>query len=246
MPGGGPHPQDACLFAPEALPALRAAAGDLRYLRERGYALPSALKVVGDRYLLRERQRTAIARATSEAAGAAARAAGRVPDPAPPPRALGVDAFNVVITLETALNGGLLVTTVDGGLRDIAGVHGSYRLGPLTEAALGHLADRLVARGWAAAPTRWLLDAPVSNSGRLAARIREVGAARGLPWTAEVVPDPDALLAALPPGEVAASGDAVVLERAPRWVDLAAEAVRASVPGAWIVDLELDAGPSLE
>lgn len=237
MAGGGAHPRDAELFAPSALPRLRAAAGDLRYLRERGYSLDASLKLVGDRHQLRDRQRVAIWRATSEAASAAARAARRVPHGAPPPPSLQVDAFNVLITVETALHGGVLVTTLDGGLKDLAGIHGTYRAGPATDEALTRIARRLAARGWGATPARRSGSAPVSNSGRLAARVREHAAAHALPWTAEVVPDPDEDLSAAPRDHVVATGDACVLDRCGAWIDLGAEVVRGEVAGAWIVEV---------
>lgn len=41
---------------------LRAATSDLCWLFDRGYSTPSALKLVGDRYALTKRQRTAVAR----------------------------------------------------------------------------------------------------------------------------------------------------------------------------------------
>ncbi len=238
MPGGGPHPKDEDLFAEAQLPALRLAASELCYLRRRGYAPPSALKLVGDRHQLRQRQRTAILRATSQASGAGDRASRRVPEGGAPPLAVWVDGFNVVITLETALGGGVLVETVDGGLRDLAGIHGSYRTGPSTARAIELVKVRLAARGWSAVPTRWLLDAPVSNSGRLAARLRERAKQDGLDWTVEVVPDPDVVLAEAAPA-VAATGDAVVLDRCGPWIDLGAEAVRSGVPRAWLLDLGL-------
>ena len=237
MPGGGPHPKDPDIFGEEQLEALRLATAELAYLRERGYALSGALKLVGDRHQLRDRQRVAIKRATSEAAGASARAARRVGEGAPPPTSLGIDGFNVVITLETALNGGVLVSTLDGGLRDLAGVHGSYRVSDVTDAAIARAAARLAERGWQAVPTCWYLDAPVSNSGRLAARLRAHAEEAGLAWTVEVVADPDAVLAAYPQGSVAASSDAVILERCPAWIDLAGEAIRGGVGEAWILEL---------
>jgi hypothetical protein len=58
----GPHPDDAGHFGSEALPHLQSAVGDLSWLLSRGYASTSALKIVGDRYALRERQRTAVGR----------------------------------------------------------------------------------------------------------------------------------------------------------------------------------------
>jgi hypothetical protein len=237
LAGGGAHPQDRELFAPSHVRTLQTAADELRYLRERGYALPGALKLVGDRHQLLARQRLAIRRATSEAEGAAARAPRRLAVGAPPPPALHIDGFNVVITGETALHGGVLVTTLDRGLRDLAGVHGTYRVTDVTERVLELTAGHLDQRGWAEVPTRWLLDQPVSNSGRLATLIRAWAEERGLPWTVEVVADPDQDLKQLPPAEVAASGDAAVLDACGPWVDLGSEVVLGRVPEAWVVDV---------
>lgn len=236
MAGGGPHRDDALQFAPERWGVLQAAAQELRYLRERGYALPSALKLVGDRYQLRERQRRALTRATSGAEGAQERAARRVRAPEHPPAALWVDGFNLIITLETALRGGLLVTTLEDTLRDLAGIHGAYRSSAVSSEALGLLASDQRARGWSLVPVRFLLDAPVSNTGRLAARIRAAAEEAGLPWEVEVVPDPDLVLkGTLPPGAVVVSADAPVLDACGPWLDWGGELIRGRIPAAWIV-----------
>ena len=58
----GPDPRDAEAFAAHTLPALRAAIADLAWLLNRGYAVVSALKLVGDRWNLTERQRMAVRR----------------------------------------------------------------------------------------------------------------------------------------------------------------------------------------
>ena len=58
----GPHPEDARLFGPEAQPLLGGAAADFCWLLDRGYAHDSTLKLVGDRYNLVARQRTAVSR----------------------------------------------------------------------------------------------------------------------------------------------------------------------------------------
>ena len=50
------------MFAPSVWPVLRAAVADLSWLLSRGYAEPSALKLVGDRFQLTERQRIAVMR----------------------------------------------------------------------------------------------------------------------------------------------------------------------------------------
>lgn len=231
-------PTDQELFGPEALPLLQRAAEELAYLRRRGYPLPSALKLVGDRYQLRERQRHAITRATSAAGGEAERAERRVRAPAPPPRALWVDGFNVIITLETALKGGVLVSTLDDTLRDLASIHGAYRISPATSRALELLAGDLVRRGWERVPVRFLLDAPVSNTGRLSALIRARAQAAELPWEVEVVPDPDQnLRGPRPEGTLVASGDAPVLDACGPWLDWAGETITAEIPSAWRVSV---------
>jgi hypothetical protein len=117
----------------------------------------------------------------------------------------------------------------DGCCRDMASVHGTYRRVEETRPALELAARQLAERG--VGPCTWLLDAPVSNSGRLAVMIR----AAGVGWSAEVVPDPDAVLAA---GDaIAATADAGVLDRCGKWVSLARLLVEAGAPGAFMVDL---------
>ena len=58
----GPDPRDREAFAPSCVPALCTAVADLSWLLGRDYAPVSALKLVGDRYSLTERQRQAVRR----------------------------------------------------------------------------------------------------------------------------------------------------------------------------------------
>ena len=242
----GPDGRDAALFAPGAVPALRAACGELSWLLSRGYVNPSALKLVGDRHDLRRRQRVAVGRCACSDAARDDRAARRVPLDAIKGRTLRIDGFNVVTTAEAALGGGVLLVGRDGAVRDMASMHGNYRRVAETGPALELLRDLLDAAAPAAAD--WLLDRPVSNSGRLAGLIRDAAGAR--PWSAACVPDPDPLLyrdAALPGGApapfVAATADAGVLDRCGPWCDLAAaaaDAARGRGGGPWVVDLSGD------
>ena len=58
---------------------------------------------------------------------------------------------------------------------------------------------------------------------------------RAMGWEAEVVPDPDKILAI--PGDPIATADAGILDRCGAWVNLARLLVEAGVPGAFVVDL---------
>ena len=229
----GPHPEDARLFAPEQWAALRAATRDLSWLLERGYQLASALKLSGDRYALTARQRAAVARCACADSTARARRARLQPLSALAGARLAIDGFNVLTTLEVAISGGVVLLGRDGVLRDIAGVHGSYRSVEETEPALALLERTLRASG--VASCEWLLDAPVSNSGRLCALINARGVAG---WQARVVPDPDPLLAHA--SAVVASADGEVLDAAAQSCNLARLCVERELPDARLVDLSGD------
>ena len=144
-------------------------------------------------------------------------------------RPLRIDGLNLILTLESALGGGVVLVGRDGCYRDMASMHGTYRRVEETRPALDLAAGWL--SEWGVGPCTWLLDSPVSNSGRLAAMIRAMGSE----WSAEVIPDPDAVLAA--PGAVVATADAGVLDRCGEWVSLARVLVEEGVPGAFVADL---------
>lgn len=225
-----PHPDDDALFAPARLPTLRAAVDDLDWLRGRGYADAAALALVGDRYQLPARARLAIGRAAASPAAAATRRARQVTPAALRGRALAIDGFNVLVTCESALGGGVVLIGRDGAWRDLASVHGGYRAVDGTERALAAIAAVLAAA--APAHVRWYLDRPVSASGALAARLRAIDPA----WTVELVNSADPELVR-DPAAVVASSDAWVLDRAGAWVDLPAAAIAGGDARPWLVDL---------
>lgn len=231
----GRHPADEELFGAQAVPALRVAVAELSWLMSRGYARNSAVKLVGDRHELRERQRLAACRAACGDAAREARARQHLPAEALRGRAMMVDGFNLLVSLEAALSGGVLLRGRDGCLRDMSSVHGSYHAVVETDAALALVGERLAELQTAS--VHWLLDKPVSNSGRLAGRIRELGEQRGWPWTVEAVFNPDADLIAAR-DVVVVSSDAVVIDGAAGWYNLAADLILGGRCGqAWVVEL---------
>jgi hypothetical protein len=146
---------------------------------------------------------------------------------------LAIDGFNVLTTLEVALAGGVVLGCEDGTLRDLAGMHGDYRRVPESTEALVLVGERCVELG--VARCRWLLDRPVSSSGKLRAFMLELAAGRGFSWEAEVVNDPDRELAVT--DAVVASADGQVLDGCARWFNLARDVVEARIPGACLVEL---------
>jgi hypothetical protein len=235
----GPHPADETLFAPKWVPALRRAVAELSWLLTRAYPPAATLKLVGDRYALTERQRWAVGRAACADEQQARRAATLLPPGNLAGRPVAIDGFNLIITLEAALSGGIVLRGRDGAWRDLSSIHGTYRAVQETDRAIRLVAAALLPL--APGPVRWLLDQPVSNSGRLAARLRDLGTELGLPWTAEVVMNPDHVLAETT--EVVVTADSAVLDRAGAWLNLAPLTLAAEPP-RWLLDLSESSAPA--
>jgi len=229
----GAHPGDDRRFGPGSLAALRAAVEDFSLLLSRGYAAPGALKLAGDRHGLDSRQRAAVQRCSCTDAQLASRAARMLAPGGLAGAAVAIDGFNLLITLEAALGGGVVLAGRDGVYRDIMGVHGTWRSVEETLPALLLAGETLALLG--ASGATWLLDSPVSNSGRLGALVARTGRERGWRWEVAVMASPDDALARS--GAVVASGDGVVLDACGRWVNLARAAIEAGVPGAFVVDM---------
>ncbi len=259
----GRHPGDERLFEASELPALRAATDDLSWLLTRGYAEPSALKLVGDRHELSARQRQAVGRSACADAARESRQARRLTRAQLGGRALALDGLNCLITVESALAHGIVLRGRDGALRDLASVHGTYKQVAETSFGIEMIGRHLHGRGemdpaQQVPEVRWYLDRPVANSGRLRALLLETAERRGWPWTVDLVTNPDAVL--IQQTAVVGTSDAWILDRCPNWFDLLdsllsaqgpepapglsagpapapAGPILAARPGLWLLDL---------
>jgi len=214
---------------------IKEAAADFRYLLSRGYSRHAALSLAGNRYHLEHTARQLLHRGVFAPEVAAARRAKLRLLRDLPGQPLGIDGHNVLITLECAVRKLPLVAADDGWLRDVGQVSGAFRASPETEQVLGLLADFLSQHQ--PGPLSVFFDAPLSRSGELARRTRELWAARGLAVTAAAVPVPERELL-LSSGPIASS-DTGLIDQVNMVVDLAGEIIRGEP--AWKV-LDLDAG----
>lgn len=235
----GPHPEDATLFAEPQWPGLRTATSDLSWLLSRDYTMVSALKLVGDRYQLQQRQRLAVMRSACSDDALKRRQATRRELSELGQERLLLDGYNVLTSVEAALGGGIILHARDGCYRDMASMHGTYRKVAETIPALRLIGNYLAA--YAPASCLWYLDSPVSNSGRLKTMILNVAAEAGWDWQVELVHSPDSILAQST--EVIATADSVILDHCRRWINLACEVISTSVPNARIVNLADHPGP---
>jgi len=226
----GYEPKDALEFGPKSLDKLNAAAQELRFLLNRGYDVKSASTFIGNHHLLSERQRLALARMTSTDAALARRQRKQLLQA---PEELVLDGFNTVITLEVALSGSLLLAGMDGTIRDLAGLRGTYRIVDKTVRAVELLLSRLELLGVNKA--LFYLDQQVSNSGRLRSVLLERAAGRNVEVQAELHPSVDGLLSRM---ENVVTSDAIILDKCKSWYNLNRSLIESDVPDAWIFRLD--------
>lgn len=232
----GPHPDDIKLFAAEAIPDLRSALADYSLLLTKGYAAQSALKLVGDKFALTQRQRLAIMRSSCSALQLAGRNQRRIPVENLAGRKIAVDGYNILITIEAAMSGAFIFKGRDGCMRDLASIHGTYRKVQETIPALQLIGDFLAVLSVREA--LWLLDSPVSNSGRLKTLIAALAEKNNWNWEINLSLNPDAEL--IKADTTVATSDSIILDNCISWVNLAAEIITQKIPAANIIDLADD------
>jgi hypothetical protein len=229
----GQHAKDAELFHPSQLPALNAAIDDMSYLLNRGYSDNASLVLVGDHYQLHKRQRMALLRACSSDEDRRRRQRRCLPAKGLEDQPIQIDGYNLLITVESMLAGGIILHCRDGCYRDIASVHGTYRRVEETLPALVLIGKQLQELGITQA--HWYLDAPVSNSGRLKTLMHELAADHAFPWDIELVNNPDKALAASEE-VICLSSDGWVIDQCQGWFNFVAHLLP-HYPEAEVVDI---------
>ncbi len=229
----GPHPADVKLFVPAAISNLRSALADFSLLLTKGYAEKSALKLVGDKFSLAERQRLAVMRSACSDQQLTSRRQREVKLADLGGRPIVIDGYNVLISIEAAMSGACVFKGRDGCFRDLASIHGTYRKVTETIPAVQLIGKFLKEHN--VDNCLWLLDSPVSNSGRLKTLIGELAGKNNWYWEIELLLSPDYEL--MKTDMIVASSDSVVLDGCKRWVNLARAVIEEKLPEARLVDL---------
>ena len=208
-------PEDVKNFSPQALEKMRTASRHVCYLANEGYDLKQATTFVGNHYLLSERQRLAIMRSVATQVQIENRQKKQVPMTALSGREVWIDGFNTIITLEVLLSDSILFSCMDGTIRDLAALRGTYRLIPETEKAIrmlfGLLQKAKVSR------VNILLDQPVSNSGRLKTCMAEIGEEYPFALDIRILREVDRDLY---DKELVITSDSIILDHCISWVNL--------------------------
>jgi hypothetical protein len=198
------------------------AAEDLRLLLNRGYPRDASLQLIGNRYNLDNDNRHLLRRGVFPAALAEQRKNKQVSLKKIRGKGLAIDGYNCLITLESALKGKTVLLADDAFIRDISGVSGTYKDSPVTTQALDLIMGLLIAA--APAEVLFLLDAPISGSGKLAARIRNLMKKSSLAGDAQAVKVPERTMVGYQ--GIIATSDTALIDQSKQVFDLAGHLIK--------------------
>ena len=214
-------PEDEKNFSPESIRRLQTASRHVVYLINEGYGLKQATTFVGNHFLLSERQRLAIMRSVATIDQLEERKRKQISVINLSGKDVWIDGFNIIISLEVILSDSFVFDCMDGTIRDLASLRGTYRLIPETAKAIHLMLDILQAAGIRQAFI--LLDEPVSNSGRLKALIAEIAENFDFKIDIRILKDVDRVLY---DKEYVITSDSVVLDHCISWFNLSKECLR--------------------
>ena len=223
--------KDEELFGGSQRAKILSAANDARWLMNRGYSAESAITFTSNHYLLTSRQRMAIFRSILNDEDKTTRLKKEILKPG---TEVLIDGLNIIITLETALSHSLVLRGDDGVLRDVAGLHGTYRIIDKTAKAIKLILQTL--SNLDVRNATFILDKPVSNSGSLKQLILEISRNFNLEVVVELDMNPDLIFV---DKENVISSDGPVILRSSSWFNLNSMIVRDMIPDTWVFNFEL-------
>lgn len=224
-------PKDEIEFGSKWQEVLNKAGDELFYLLNQGYDMKSSITFIGNHYMLSKRQRLALARIVSTKEQLKDREEKKLHSFMGINK-VSIDGFNTIITLEVALSRSLLIEGMDGTVRDMAGLRGTYHVIDKTEAAIKLILDRL--EKLEVNEILFYLDRPVSNSGRLKELILTISENYKLNTEVEVINDVDRVLEKL---EGVITSDAIIIDKCVSWFNLNKCIVNESINNPWIFNL---------
>lgn len=122
---------------------------------------------------------------------------------------------------------------MDGAIRDLAGLRGTYRLIDKTYGVLEILGKAF--RSLELECVNFYIDAPVSNSGNLKAAIYEAAEKWEVNVNVDIVINPDVILEK---SNYVVSSDSIILDKCDGWINLVSYIIKEYIDNAWVINLE--------
>ena len=216
---------------------------DLIFLLDRKYPRKQAIELVGNRYRLNHSERMILYRGVFDTHSTVLRKEKRAG--IQKIKRLVIDGYNVLITLESYLKGRIVFRSLDGFVRDVAGIYGKQTFDQYTQKSIALLIefiqDGLMANSGFFQEGVLFLDLPVSKSGELASCLRDRFYLKKLNIKVYVAKNPDGKMieeAKQSKDTVVATSDTVVLDNVGMSFDIPDYVIREMLHKT-ILDLEL-------
>ncbi len=194
------------------------AVSDYKYLKDKKYSDKAALKLVGDHYRLSKVQRNCLLRGIVAHHTARMRKVKLVTPRKIKGRSLGIDWYNVLITVESYLKGHLLFMADDGVVRDTSSTHGSYRQSQVTPRAIDAFCKSMLRLK--PGRIRIVMDSPISYSKKMADDLRATfDSVLTMPFEISLMHSADFELKSF--DGIVASSDSVIIDSAAAVFDIA-------------------------
>lgn len=220
-------------FSKKSINKLYKAGEDLRYLLNRSYNIKGSSTFIGNHYLLSERQRLSIVRGISSDKSVENRKAKEIAINKLENQTVNIDGFNTVITLEVALSNSVILNCMDGTIRDLAGLRGTYKIIDKSELAIKLIGNIL--EKYKIKEAIFYLDSPVSNSGRLKLKILELLKDYNFQVEAKTINNVDTVLES---SDCVITSDAIILDKCNSWINLNKEIIKNNMLNTMYVDFE--------
>jgi hypothetical protein len=206
---------DDIAFKGEGYNKLMEAKEIVTFLLDRKFHVKSATMFVANHYMLNERQRLVLARGCAKTVDIENRKQKMVKPQDLEGQEVFIDGFNAIIPMESMLSNSILINGMDGAIRDLANLKGSYHIIDKTQDAvrlvLGKLDELKVKKATI------YLDKPISNSGRLKSYINAIARDYKVEVNVELHDGVDKMLYGK---KNVISGDCIVLDEAVSWYPL--------------------------
>jgi len=209
------------------LEILGEAIRDMRYLLNRGYNRKTAADYVASRYKLRKEERAIIYRSVYPDQQAQNRLKKMLNPEEISGKKLLIDGFNNIITLESALKGNLLLMCDDGVIRDISYTSRKFKYSQHTKEAIEMIFEAL--KTYRPSEVIFFFDKQISFSGEIASMVRKMINKEGLVGDAKTSKRNDTEILTF--GEIIASSDSIIIEKAAKIFDLAGYIAKSKFKG---------------
>lgn len=229
-------------FGKTGIVRLREAAIDTLFLLNRGYDTRRASTIAMEHYQLSEMQRVALSRALDPDKTVARRQVNRLLKRDLAGKTVYIDGFNAIILMESLVSESPVFRCLDGAIRDLANLKGSYKIIDKTEPAIRLVFEQLDKLQVKKAIIN--IDSPVSNSRNLKVLLLNLANDYNFDIEVNLI---DACDKSFYDQECVITGDCIVIDNVKSWAPLYSWIVddRKLTHNVWLVDFNQILGKSI-